>query len=76
MKIIIHRGYNPESCLTEEMEIDGVNKLSVYPLYESPEDATIERDLVGCSDVANYMNMAYLAGKNGEEFSIEIVEEP
>lgn len=47
----------------------------VYPLCECPEDATIERDLIGCKDIIKYMRIAYEAGKNGEEFIVNITEE-
>jgi len=38
------------------------------------EDASIERSLVGCSIVAEFMKKAYEAGKNGEDFNIVTVE--
>ena len=49
--------------------------LNVQALCDCPEDATIERDLVSCTDVARYMSHAYEAGKDGEEFSVEIIKD-
>ena len=75
MKIVIKQSENCDGAACEEMEINGKNSLSVYPLYECPEDAIIGRNLVSCSDVAAYMADAYNAGKNGEEFSIETIKD-
>ena len=73
LTITITKDYN--DCAIEEMEIDDGGKgLYVSPLSESPEDAIIERDLVGCVDVADYMKRAYDAGKRGEDFIVEIVD--
>ena len=73
VKIIV--GTDSDGWETDEMEINGKSVLSVYPLNECPEDAYIERDLVCCRDVLSYMQMAYKAGKNGEELNIETIEE-
>lgn len=73
MKIIITQSENSDGATCEDMKINGTHSLSVNPLYDYPEDATIERDLVSCSDVARYMEKAYQAGKNGEDFSIETI---
>lgn len=64
MKIIIKQSENSDGAICEEMAINGAHALSVDPLYDCPEDATIERDLVSCSDVARYMEKAYQAGKS------------
>lgn len=74
MKIIIKSFTDPDYLIHEKMEIDGKEALSVGPLCECPEDAIIGRDLISCNDVADYMQKAYDAGKNGEEFSIEEAE--
>lgn len=73
IKIIQRTDYN--DYLQEEMEIDGKYSVSVYPLCECPEDAIIERDLVGCSDIADYMQKAYDAAKRGEELEIIVEKE-
>jgi len=73
MKIIIRHSTDSEDLGREEMEIDGKEVLFVRALCECPEDATIERDLVSCSQVAGFMRIAYEAGKKGEEFEVEKV---
>lgn len=74
LTIVVGEDYNGSS--TEEMRSDdGSVSLSVYPLCECPEDAILERSLVSCSDVAKYMELAYEAGKRGEDFSVEFVKD-
>jgi hypothetical protein len=58
-----------DCCQHQEMIIDGKESVSVHPLSECPEDAIIERDLVSCTDIVTFMQLAYNAGKNGEEFN-------
>lgn len=43
--------------------------------YICPEDATFNRDLSFVYSIPALMKMAYEAGKNGEEFSVESKEE-
>lgn len=71
MKITIITGQNSDYCEWQKMKIDGKSACSVYPLYDCPEDAIIGRDLISCTQIAEYMRMAYEAGKNGEVFEIE-----
>jgi hypothetical protein len=75
MQIEIQKGRNSEDLERQTMIIGGKERLYVGPLSDCPEDAIIERDLVSCVDVANYMKEAYEAGKRGENFSIEVVDE-
>jgi hypothetical protein len=70
MKIVVERRES-DGDICEDMSIDGQHVLSVYPLCECPEDATIGRDLVSCSDVAEYMRLAFQAGANGEELRLD-----
>lgn len=70
MKIKVIEGANNGQATWQRMLINGEEVLSVYPLYECPEDAIIGRDLVSCDEVVNFMRRAYEAGKNGEEFSV------
>lgn len=70
MKIKVIEGANNDQATWQRMLINGEEVLSVYPLYECPEDAIIGRDLVSCDEVVNFMRRAYEAGKNGEEFSV------
>ena len=72
MKIKITVSENLDGAEIQEMTIDGEDRMSVYPLYECPEDAIIGRDLVSCEDVAKLMEEAYEAGENGEEFVLVI----
>ena len=40
-----------------------------------PEDMTLFRDLSGALSISDLISMAYQAGKNGEEFEYELIEE-
>lgn len=60
---------------THEMSIDGKDSIRVAPLCECPEDAIIERDLIGCVEIADLMKAAHGAGSRGEEFSISVTKE-
>ena len=75
MKIEIQKSTNSNDSECQDMIIDGKSRLHVYPLDDCPEDAIIGRDLVSCVDVANYMKEAYEAGRRGENFVIEVVDE-
>ena len=71
MKITIYVGSRNE-CLTERMEIDGKKRLSVFPLCDCPEDAIIERSLVGCRRVVDFMREAHAAGVRGEPLDVVV----
>ena len=78
MKIYFSSTSNEYDYLEEEMRVVDSNGVcigseSVYPLCECPEDAIIERDLIGCGEIIKYMKLAYEAGKNGEP--LEIIKE-
>lgn len=75
MEIKIIQSENSDGMLCEDMEINGNFAQSVYPLNERPEDAYLERDLISCSAIADYMKEAYEAGKNGESFDVQVVQE-
>ena len=70
MEIEIQAGTNRDGLSHQTLIIDGKERLYVGPLNEYPEDAIIERDLVSCVEVANYMKEAYEAGRRGENFVI------
>lgn len=54
---------------------DGKKKnVYVGPLCECPEDAIIGRDLIACTDIADFIEMGYNAAKNGEQLLIDIQE--
>ena len=54
-----------------EIEINGKNEISVYPLWECPEDAYLHRSLNFAYNIVKLMEQAHEAGKNGEEFEYE-----
>jgi len=58
----------------EALIIDGKKRRYVGPLCDCPEDAIIGRSLVSCSEITGYMKQAYEAGKNGDEFDVEIIK--
>ena len=57
-----------------EIEVNGQNVISVYPLWECPEDAYLHRSLSFAYDITGLMEGAYEAGKNGEKFELEVEE--
>lgn len=74
MKIVLHKGKNNDGFACETMEINGKHAMSAYPLYECPEDATLERDITSCSEVVELMRKAHREGIRGNEFVVEEVE--
>lgn len=73
MDIVIKCEPGDDCGESQNMMIDGKERLRVGPLCECPEDAIIGRDLVSCCDVAEYMRQAYEAGKRGEVFNLQVV---
>lgn len=57
------------------IEIDGDRKFEV--MDGEPEDGCLSRDFKDCYNIAYLMQLAYEAGKNGEDFEVlnEEVEE-
>ena len=53
----------------QEMYFNGKHELSVHGFEDCPEDAIIGRDLVSCTDIANYMLKAV-----GKEVVVKWVE--
>lgn len=76
MKIKIKRVLDETDLERQEMtitEADGKKcKVLIGPLSESPEDAIIGRGLIACTEIAEYMEMAYEVGKSGEPFTVDI----
>jgi len=70
MKITLKSGEDSEGCAKEEMVIDGKSSEYVVAMWDCPEDATIERGLISCSDIISYMKRAHKAGVAGEEFAV------
>lgn len=56
--------------------INGKWVRSIVPLNECPEDALIGRDLVDAHNIVEWMQLAFYAGRNGEELEIEIDNSP
>ena len=75
MNIVIKRFTDKWNDLSEELWINDRCQLSVHSLCETPEDATLYRDLVSCTDVVSFMREAYFAGKSGKDLNINIMEE-
>ncbi|WNF07450.1 hypothetical protein [Brevibacillus borstelensis] len=73
VKLIHGKDWNDAASL--EIEVNGKTEISAYPLYECPEDATLERDLNFVYDIPDLMRQAYEAGRNGEPFVITEVDE-
>lgn len=57
------------------IEIDGERKFEV--MDGEPEDGCLTRDFSDCYNITDLMQLAYEAGKNGEDFEVlnEEVEE-
>jgi hypothetical protein len=48
-------GFNSDGASHETLYINDKEHISTYPLYECPEDATLERDIVGASRFASLL---------------------
>lgn len=68
MKVKIIQGTNSDEAMHDKLYINDKEVLSAYPLYECPEDASLERDMISCDDVESFMKIAYDAGKAGEPY--------
>lgn len=55
------------------IKIDGEKVFSVYD--GEPEDNSLERNFSDCHNIEDMMKRAYEAGKAGEPFEVERVEE-
>jgi hypothetical protein len=64
VKVITGEGW--EGYCRERLEIDGSEVMSVGPLSECPEDAILERDLVGPSDFASLLK-SFLVEHQGKK---------
>ena len=58
-----------------EININEKTKFHVSHSEESPEDNTLYRNFADCHDIPRLLEMAYMAGKSGEEFELEYVTE-
>jgi len=57
------------------IEVNGKYTFSFYANPECPEDFTFNRDVSDAYEIVGLMQMAYEAGKNGEPFEYEFVNE-
>ena len=52
-----------------------VNNKNTFEVYDGePEDNSLDRNFSACWDIEKLMKMAYEAGKNGEEYTVEYFE--
>lgn len=72
IKVITGTGW--EGLQRETLEIDGQEWMSVGPLSECPEDAILERDLVGPSDFASLLK-SFLTEHRGKKVRFVYEEE-
>lgn len=70
-QVIEERDYREAMAI----EIDGIRKFEVED--GEPEDGCLNRDFSDCYDIPDLLQLAYEAGKNGEDFVVlnEEVEE-
>lgn len=62
-----------EGCRRERLLINGKDVMHVAPLSECPEDAILERDLVGPSDFADLLE-SIIKEHNGKKIKFEYEE--
>lgn len=66
-------GFERQTSLS--IEIDGETVFGINELCDCPEDATFGRDLSDCNNIPELLRRAYEAGKAGEFFEIEYIQE-
>lgn len=73
MKVLIQTSENSDGAMIQKIVFNDTTERHFYPLYECPEDATLERDMTNADDIAAYIKMGYDAAKRGED--LEIIKE-
>lgn len=73
VKVIFQKTEDGENDTGVEIIIDGKREFCIRE--GEPEDMLMWRDLSDAYNVEGMLQRAYLAGKNGEEFSIEYEDE-
>lgn len=75
-KIKINAGVNKQDSWREWYRLSVNNRLVIH-FYDSdsPEDNNLGRNFSGIKSIPDLLQQAYNAGKNGEEFSIEEIED-
>jgi hypothetical protein len=71
VKVVASTGWEGFRC--ERLEIDGMDVLSAGPLSECPEDAILERDLLGPSDYSSLLKR-FLVEHKGKKVKFEYEE--
>ena len=79
MTIVYHSEEDDDYGISDNMSVfdytgKKIEQESVHPLCECPEDAIIGRGLISCSRIIELMQLAYNAGKNGEDFFVKNIE--
>jgi hypothetical protein len=70
MLITIKESKDYMGCPRERLLINGREKACVNSLCECPEDAIIGRSLISCSQIAEFMRLAWNAAVQGEAFNL------
>ena len=73
MKIVETISTDDDYRQTLTIEVDGKGIFGVGD--GEPEDSNLSRDFSDCFSITDLMKMAYDAGKNGEEWEYELIEE-
>lgn len=76
MKITQTHYVDNEDYAAEHLNIavDGVDLANFNWQQDCPEDNSLSRNFRDCFKIAELMEKAYLAGKNGEDFELSRVE--
>lgn len=75
MKIVLKVSKDENESACHRVEVDGKQVASIFPLCECPEDATIERSLIGGKKIIRFMKMAFEAGRRGEDLTVDEVKD-
>lgn len=70
MEVKLIHGSDWNGAARLEIEVNGKSAVWANPLYDCPEDATLERDMSFVYEIPDLMRQAYEAGKNGEPFVV------
>lgn len=57
-----------------EITIDDTYKFAVHNNADEPEGNTLSENFSDCYDIVEMLEKAYNAGKNGEEFELDILD--
>lgn len=73
MKIVEKITIDDDYRQTLTIEVDGKGIFGVGD--GEPEDSNLSRDFSDCLRITDLMKMAYDAGKNGEDWEYELIDE-